>query len=320
MSTGSLSNEEFDDYNQTEQDYLNNLDNTDYQDLVQRRLNDIDQIQQADKLLSDPFKIIDLTPNYENSPDTIIIKKKLKYLVENNSDPNGKFSHINKSRGDGNCFYRCFAFGLIRFLIERCGKDERIEIRSRMKTAFDELTQPPFNYPDFTTLDIWENFEDILDVIESKLENRLNLPENILASILNEYFNEAAYDNYIVSNMRFLTSYGLQLNKGMDPGDSYTNYIAIDQSNFINMRLYCNNNIECMGQDADAIQIRALSHVIGLSTKVCYVDLSKPDGYNVDQELVRPDFHKFNEEVVQEGGQFHINLLYRPGHYDLLIL
>lgn len=240
--------------------------------------------------------------------------KKLKYLVLNQNDPNGRFSHVHRSRGDGNCFYRCFAFGLLQFLIEKCDDQKRSLIRSNMKTAFCHLVSD-FGYPDFTTMDIWENFEEILDLINDQIANQI-LPNVILDKILSEFFNNPAYDNYIVSTMRFITSYGLQHKQ-----DEYINFVCFEE-NFVNMKLYCNHNVEGLGHDADEIQIRAISDIVDVSVKVCYIDPNPAATAVINsQELVKPNFHFFNENQMNQNNNIcQINLLYRPGHYDLLIL
>lgn len=55
-STGSLSNEEFDD-DLNENEYLQNLDHQDYQDLVESRLRDIAKIQNTNSLLRANFEL-----------------------------------------------------------------------------------------------------------------------------------------------------------------------------------------------------------------------------------------------------------------------
>merc|ERR1712157_502474 len=106
------------------------------------------------------------------------------------------------------------------------------------------------------TMDIYENFEEILDSIEEQIDgNGLNgqTTESILNKLLENYFNESVHDNYIVSTIRFLTSYGLQSNK-----NEYEPFLLGLDPNYINMKLYCNHNVECLGQDADEMQIRAI--------------------------------------------------------------
>lgn len=85
------------------------------------------------------------------------------------------------------------------------------------------------------------------------------------------------------------------------------------------MKLYCNHNVECLGQDADEMQIRAICSVVDIDLSVYYVDLS---GTSSD----RPNVHNYrgssSSSVSSENAdsvRSSVCLLYRPGHYDLLI-
>merc|ERR1712004_382034 len=66
-----------------------------------------------------------------------------------------------------------------------------------------------FDYTEFTTLDIWENFNEILEEIRTELNNSV-MNEILLNTIQEKYFTESSWDMYIVSAIRFLTSYGYQ--------------------------------------------------------------------------------------------------------------
>ena len=82
------------------------------------------------------------------------------------------------------------------------------------------------------------------------------------------------------------------------------------------MKLYCNHNVECLGQDADEMQIRAICSVVDIDLSVYYVDLS---GTSSD----RPNVHNYkgssSSSEDADSVRSSVCLLYRPGHYDLLI-
>lgn len=145
-------------------------------------------------------------------PENNVINSKLINMTQVSN------THCHRSRGDGNCFYRCFAFGLIRFLVERATQAQRAEMKNRIKTCYEELVRD-FGYPDFTTMDIHEMFDDVLGDIYQKIGGNL-LPEQTLDEALASYFNDQSYDNYIVSTFRFLTSLGLQKKQ-----DEYIHYL-----------------------------------------------------------------------------------------------
>ena len=59
-----------------------------------------------------------------------------------------------------------------------------------------------------------------------------------------------------------------------------------------------------MYREADHIHITSLTNALGVCVTVCYMD--RTDGGHVND-------HKFPED-----GTPQVNLLYRPGHYDVL--
>merc|ERR1711879_141480 len=172
-------------------------------------------------------------------------------------------------------------------------------MRDLIKSCFEKLVSQ-FGYPDFTTMDIHENFDDILVDIYDKI-NINPLPETTLEYVLNEYINNAAYNNYIVCTMRFLTSLALQ-----SKSDEYIHFITEPVTD---MKMYCNRLVEALKVEADQIHIIALADVLKLSVTVAYIDLTAGN---------EPVFHHFGEDH-KVMNMSHISLLYRPGHYDLLV-
>lgn len=100
MSTGSLSDIE-EDFGTNEADILQALSNEEYNAIVNSQNNRIAEIQNQAPLLSSACHISELIPNYQGTVVT-----KLNNLIET------RHTHCHRSRGDGNCFYRCYAFGL----------------------------------------------------------------------------------------------------------------------------------------------------------------------------------------------------------------
>ena len=66
----------------------------------------------------------------------------------------------------------------------------------------------------------------------------------------------------------------------------------------------CVGTTECLGQDADHLAINALAMALNVHLEIAYLD-GTPGDLN---------HHHFNEE-----GAPKISLLYRPGHYDVLV-
>ena len=147
-----------------------------------------------------------------------------------------------------------------------------------------------------TVLD--SHFNEILEEIRTELNNSV-MNEILLNTIQEKYFTESSWDMYIVSAIRFLTSYGYQKNH-----DEFSAFLEVPMTG----RQFAQTAVENQGQDADQIQIMALCKVLPISLTVVYVDLTPGD---------QPNYHHFNENYRKSSS--HINLLYRPGHYDLLV-
>ena len=70
---------------------------------------------------------------------------------------------------------------------------------------------------------------------------------------------------------------------------------------------FCNSEIEPIDKEADQIQIIALINSLELTIKIVYLDA------NVQKK--EPQILQIPEDSKQE---IFIELLYRPGHYDIL--
>ena len=73
-----------------------------------------------------------------------------------------------------------------------------------------------------------------------------------------------------------------------------------------------------MGEESDHIHIVALSDALGVPLRVMYLDGS-PAGFDgaVDAEAGTVPHHDFVPEGCSKEPLF--TLLYRPGHYDILV-
>ena len=76
------------------------------------------------------------------------------------------------------------------------------------------------------------------------------------------------------------------------------------------MSLFCNQCLEAFGRDADHVAILALARAIQVGVDVSYLDRS-----DTGEE---PIVHEFRPDEWTEGVSEKVELLYRPGHYDIL--
>ena len=121
--------------------------------------------------------------------------------------------------------------------------------------------------------------------------------------------------------------------------DDYAPFLAADdRPNPPSMQQFCSEEVEALGKDADHLQITALCNALKVSLDVVYlssahappetdqpeegetgasrlVSEGKPQssGESAACEVVRFD--------LEQGQMFGVGpLLYRPGHFDLLVL
>jgi len=300
MSTGSISEEENYDYAENDGYLIQQMDQAELQACNEDMQGQVQKIQQAVPLLSAATDIRYIMQDYTDPGN--LIKLKLGAVIDRGQ------THAHRSRGDGSCFYRCYAYGLIRYLIEKATEEIRTLIRERIRVAFRELVDT-FGYTEFTTLDIHENFDDILqEMFQIHADKRL--ADVALDDILAKYFNDSGWDNYIVCTMRMLTSLGLQRRQ-----DHYVNFITAFEC--AGVKDFCQRHVEAPTTEADQVQILALGESLQMSTTVIYADMSPGTGENG----ATPHYHHFGDEF-KEANQVasHITLLYRPGHYDLMVV
>lgn len=103
------------------------------------------------------------------------------------------------------------------------------------------------------------------------------------------------------------------------------------------MEDFCNKEVEAFGRDADHLQITALSSALKVSLDVVYLSRSHapPESDSITEEADAGAKMSDNKDVSPEGDpnacdvvRFDIDqgqmfglgpLLYRPGHFDLLV-
>lgn len=156
-------------------------------------------------------------------------------------------------------------------------------------------------------------YEDFLDAFVEDIK-ACQGKEDILCARWkqNEFGSQSA-----VMLLRLLTSAYLQSHS-----DDYMAFITeellVGNSQHSPMQLYCQRNVECMGVESDQIHIVALCNALRCKVNIIYLD-------NSFSESTSPLV--IGQEVCNEGDELvsnipfplaSINMLYRPGHYDLI--
>jgi len=135
------------------------------------------------------------------------------------------------------------------------------------------------------------------------LELLAGLPSMTGDSLL-ETFQEGGSGDYYTWYMRALTSMYMQKNcERFSP--------FIDDGLQIDMKTYCEKEVEPMGKECEQIHIISLIEYLKLNIQVSYLN-----GSIFEPALGIPVINL--PENGESSSPFTIKLLYRPGHYDIL--
>lgn len=236
----------------------------------------------ADRMpnVSDLVPISDLKNDY--AFDDLIYQKKIEH-IEND------YVSIRRTRPDGNCFYRGFAFSYFEWLIKQGDEAEIDKVIDVAKSSLDNMLK--MNYPPVTADDFCEVFLSVVSLIKDKT---ISNSEQLL-----EKFTQQAVSDYVVVYLRLITSIHLQLNE-----ETYSNFI-VDSPN---IQDFCKTEVEPMYKESDHLHIVALTSALKVCARIIYMDRGPSDSVNI---------HDFTGEQTESKNPT-LHLLYRPGHYDIL--
>ncbi|XP_026072217.1 ubiquitin thioesterase OTUB1 isoform X2 [Carassius auratus] len=196
-------------------------------------------------------------------------------------DLHKKYTHIRKTRPDGNCFYRAFGFAHLESLLDD-GKELQRFKAVAAKSKLDLVNQ---GFTEFTIEDFHNTFMDLIELCEK---------QQSLGELLTS-FNDQSVSDYIVVYLRLLTSGYLQREHVF-----FQHFIEGGRS----VKEFCQQEVEPMSKESDHIHIIALAQALNVPILVEYMD--RGEGGTV------------NHHIFPEGSEPRIFLLYRPGHYDIL--
>jgi ubiquitin thioesterase protein OTUB1 len=219
------------------------------------------------------------------------------------------YGGIRRARGDGNCFFRSFMFAYIEDLLQRRDYEERHRVtatihglKEKMKAAgFEPLV-----------------FEDAQDLLLDQLNGINGGPDALTPEMLLINMRDANVSNMIVAFLRLATS--AEIGARSDFFCPFVMGISVEELSVEQFRQKC---VEPMGEESDEVHIVALTDVLQVPIRVLYLDRSVDSG---DPTAV--NHHDFVPEAlsaaVANGSkpasavEPHVQLLYRPGHYDIL--
>eukprot|EP00762_Andalucia_godoyi_P005002 ANDGO_01388.mRNA.1 Ubiquitin thioesterase otubain-like len=202
-----------------------------------------------------------------------------------------RFPRYRQIRSDGNCMYRSLAFSIFEQMAQR-GEGHLVLLRDFVQSTLDVFLAAGF--PSFAAEDMVDCVKDVIDqVLASKTD---------FVVAVEELFNQEGFSEYIVSWTRFVTSATLRSN-----ADDFMPFL---QEGFYAMADFCATEVEPMGKEGDHVQLSAFVQAVPcLKVHVEYLD-GTPGQVNTY------DFESINFREGFEG--VSVNLMYRPGHYDLL--
>ncbi|KAF9556457.1 cysteine proteinase [Agrocybe pediades] len=231
-----------------------------------------------------------LRAEYENGSPSFL--KQIDWLTKNG------FDKVRRTKGDGDCFYRSLGYAYIESLLTSKDKDfavaSALSLLSSTKDVLESAGIEKLVYEDF-----YDDFANLVGSISKPGEDGLVLnKERLLQS-----FQNPEVSNSIVIYLRFVTSAHIKLNR-----ESYEGFLVHpDTKDIMDVDSFCANVVQAMGREADHVEIEALCRALYLNVDVAYLTGVRGDGV---------DFIKFHNRDEGEGA---ITLLYRPGHYDILV-
>ncbi|KAF8622628.1 hypothetical protein AX15_006880 [Amanita polypyramis BW_CC] len=257
--------------------------------LIELNQNALNDLVPQRSLIEEVESISELRAEYELGSTTFL--KQIDWLNDRG------FRQLRRARGDGDCFYRALGFTFVNRILQA----PEIDIAVASALSLLESTREPLDVVGFQSL-VYEDFYEVLyDLIKSIIQPRDGEPPVTLAGLL-KAFQDPPASNSIVAYLRLITSAQLRLNE-----EEYSPFlIHPERGDPMSVRDFCENFVEGSGKEADHVQITAICRVLRLNVKVAYLDGRK--------DIV--DFVEFRNDSTSEED---ITLLYRPGHYDILM-
>ncbi|ERN06143.1 ubiquitin thioesterase otubain-like [Amborella trichopoda] len=246
--------------------------------------------EEAEKMpfVGDKEALSALAAEYESGSS--ILKEKIKILEE-------KYAAIRRTRGDGNCFFRCFLFAYLEHVLESQDKTEVAHMLNKVEEC--KATLLGLGYLEFTFEDFVLSFTDLLEGVIQGTEASISYDELLDRS------RNASISNYVVMFFRFVTS--AEIKKRADFFEPF----IMGLSN-VTVEKFCQSSVEPMGEESDHVQIIALSDALGVPIRVVYLDNSSNGPSKLDV-----NHHDFIPSSTGSSSP-NVTMLYRPGHYDIL--
>lgn len=205
-----------------------------------------------------------------------------------------RYRFIYFIRRDGNCFIRAFCLGVLLHLLRSPSSE-----RSRVMNTLQSLL----------SLCVSQGYEEWLveDFHEALLEEaKKAVEEGATEEGVVERARSAETSEWCVMLLRCVAGA-----KMMEAEERYGSFVGAD------VKTYVKQEVEPMGKESEETSIMALCEAVGLKVKIEYLDLSGDAQKAQQEDEVQTNSHLFPLQDAPE--QIAFTLLYRPGHFDLLI-
>ena len=234
-----------------------------------------------------------LVPLYQNNPQQGRFLDGIHSLSKT-------FSGMRRVRGDGNCFYRAFLFSYLENIISRLPSSGAELERFKRVIVGSKSELVAVGYDEFA-------FETFYDMILELLEKVAVGGEQAASNLLDAFQEESGESDYYVWYMRLVTACALKR-------DAERFQPFIPDSSCADIGEFCARCVEPMKTECEHLQILALTEFLGVEVHIHY--LPCPEG----EPMVVHKFQERDPGSTSEGNGFFVSLLYRPGHFDVLIL
>lgn len=252
-------------------------------------------IAKTHPLISPPEPVRVLAPEYAQNPRV--------GFAQGLEDLQRRYANLRRVRGDGNCFYRCFLFGLLERLINsqtagdaaHAAESELDRVLAVVRQSKEDLVA--VGYEEVAIETFWEVLVDALEQVPN------TTPENLLA----QFQEEGGMAEYMVWFCRCLAAGHMKRYP-----DRFLPFIfSLDDAAgtaVVDVDQFCRQEVEPMGKECEQVQIIALCEALGVGVTIEYLDGAPLDGTPPRLSCVK----------IPTDLPSSITLLYRPGHYDLL--
>jgi ubiquitin thioesterase protein OTUB1 len=256
--------------------------------MMEKQLERIQAEVECQPLVSEAFSLVILETELEDSANFLIKVKTL----ENDF---GK-SRFRKVRKDGSCFYRAFIYRLAEILCMGQTFFKQLKIFEKVRNANRVMISAGFEKVVFD--DFEAAFVDLLTSISDSKTTILTLP-----TVLR---NKTRFD-YCVMYLRMVISSYIQTNQ-----DLFEAYFESKEE----LKRFCSREVEPIDAEADQIQIMGLFNAFDIPIRIFYVDNGPQE---VPTVVSLPETNDSTKEgIFETQDKYLIQLLYRPGHYDII--